>query len=118
MKTRHRDSIYKLYGRVCDTISVFCYQGAIFYVQMTVFNHQFICNEKGDCKLSPPENAIMAWLYIEIFCFYLYMISACLYIAFHQLVESPHHGAASMPAQRGLGITIMARGIAACRMGE
>ena len=87
MKTRHRDSIYKLYGRVCDTISVFCYQGAIFYVQMTVFNHQFICNEKGDCKLSPPENAIMAWLYIEIFCFYLYMISACLYIAFHQLVE-------------------------------
>ena len=32
MRVRHRDSVWKLFGRVCDTISVFCYQGAIFYV--------------------------------------------------------------------------------------
>lgn len=38
MRIRHRDSVWKLFGRVCDTISVFMYQGAIFYVQMTVYN--------------------------------------------------------------------------------
>lgn len=32
MEIHHRDSVWKLFGRVCDTISVFCYQGAIFYV--------------------------------------------------------------------------------------
>lgn len=44
MEILHRDSVWKLFGRVCDTISVFCYQGAIFYVQMSVYNEQYSCN--------------------------------------------------------------------------
>ena len=39
MQIRHRDSVYKLVGRVLDTMSVFMYQTAIFYVQMQVYNH-------------------------------------------------------------------------------
>ena len=39
MQIRHRDSVYKLVGRVLDTIQVFMYQTAIFYVQMQVYNH-------------------------------------------------------------------------------
>ena len=31
-KSRHRDGVFKLAGRVFDTISVFTYQGAIFFV--------------------------------------------------------------------------------------
>ena len=31
-KSRHRDGVYKLASRVFDTISVFTYQGAIFFV--------------------------------------------------------------------------------------
>ena len=37
MEIIHRDSVWKLLGRICDTISVFSYQGAIFYVQMSVY---------------------------------------------------------------------------------
>ena len=39
MQIRHRDSVYKLVGRVLDTVQVFMYQTAIFYVQMQVYNH-------------------------------------------------------------------------------
>ena len=88
MEIEHRDSVWKLFGRVCDTISVFCYQGAIFYVQMSVFKEQFSCDSSGtNCSLDPPQSVIMAWLYIEMNCFYLYMFSAILYIAYFQLVE-------------------------------
>ena len=47
MEIEHRDSVWKLFGRVCDTISVFCYQGAIFFVQMSVFKGQFSCDHTG-----------------------------------------------------------------------
>lgn len=82
MQIRHRDSVYKLVGRVLDTVSVFMYQTAIFYVQMEVYNHQMACHD-GVCNLEPPKSSLMAWLYIEIYCFYLYMMSAIFYIAFH-----------------------------------
>ena len=84
MHIRHRDSVYKLVGRVLDTMSVFMYQTAIFYVQMEVYNHQMACHN-GVCNLEPPRSSLMAWLYIEIYCFYLYMVSAIFYIGFHQI---------------------------------
>lgn len=87
LRSRHRDSVWKLTSRICDTISVFGYQGTIFFVQMTVFNLNMVCDEGGKCSLAAPKNTIMAWLYIEIYCFYVYMFSTCIYICFHQLVE-------------------------------
>lgn len=79
----HRDGVWKIFGRICDTISVFCYQGVIFVVQLNVYNLQLRCNDKGVCELEPPDNTLLGWLYIEIQCFYLYMLSAIVYIIYH-----------------------------------
>ena len=49
---------------------------------MEVYNHQMACHD-GVCNLEPPRSSLMAWLYIEIYCFYLYMVSAIFYIGFH-----------------------------------
>lgn len=87
MEIIHRDSVWKLFGRVCDTISVFCYQGAIFFVQMSVYKEQFSCVDGAECTLKAPQSVIMAWLYIEMYCFYIYMFATVLYIAYYQLVE-------------------------------
>ena len=87
MEIIHRDSVWKLFGRVCDTISVFCYQGAIFYVQMSVYKEQFSCIDGAQCELKAPQSVIMAWLYIEMYCFYIYMFATVLYIAYYQLIE-------------------------------
>ena len=86
MKERHRDSVWKLFARFIDTLCVFGYQGVIFYVQLEVYNNAMICGTNG-CALASPKNVFLLWLYIEIFCFYLYMLSTVFYIAFYQLVE-------------------------------
>lgn len=46
-----------------------------------------ICTDAGECELAPPSDTYMAWLMIEIYCFYTYLVSAIFYICFHQLVE-------------------------------
>lgn len=69
-----------------DTFTVFCYQGAIFYVQLEVYNNMTVCDAES-CWLQSPTNVFSVWLYIEIYCFYLYMASTVFYIAYHQLVE-------------------------------
>ena len=51
MEITHRDSVWKLFGRICDTISVFCYQGAIFFVQMSVYKEQYTCIDEFTCTL-------------------------------------------------------------------
>ncbi len=86
LKQRHRDSVWKLFGRIIDTLCVFSYQGVIFYVQLEVYNNSMICGAHG-CSLAAPKNVYLAWLYLEISCFYLYMMSTIFYIVFHQLVE-------------------------------
>ena len=45
-----------------------------------------MCEDSG-CHLSSPETATNGWVYIEIYCFYLYLVSAVFYIVYHQLVE-------------------------------
>jgi len=87
MTSRHRDGVWRLFGRLTDTISVFTYQGFVFYVQLEVYRNQSICEEGNGCKLEPPKNSMMVWLYIEIYCFYLYLASTIFYIAYHQLVS-------------------------------
>ena len=91
-KGQYRDSIYKIFGRVCDTLAVFMYQACIFYVQMNISNVASVCVTESDgtgidCSLGAPKSNLMAWLYIEMYCFYLYMASAIVYIVYHQMVE-------------------------------
>mmetsp|Transcript_9656 Transcript_9656/g.11887 ORF Transcript_9656/g.11887 Transcript_9656/m.11887 type:complete len:268 (-) Transcript_9656:1415-2218(-) len=87
LRRRHRDSIWKISARVFDTISVFFYQGAVFYVQLNVYENQSICKPSGRCFLDAPKNSYMIWLYIEIYCFYGYLASAIFYTIFHMLVS-------------------------------
>ena len=84
-KLRHRDGVWKIGSRICDTLSVFFYSSVIFYVQMSVYNNQTICDSDG-CSLAPPDNSYMVWLYIEVYCFYIYMIAGVFFIIFHQLM--------------------------------
>ena len=86
LERRHRDSVWKLAARLADTISVFMYQGAVFYVQLNVYNNQSVCDQNG-CYLRAPTNSVMVWVYIEVFMFYLYMLSSVVFIAYHQFVE-------------------------------
>ena len=74
--------MWKLTARIIDTFSVFMYQAAIFYVQMNIFNVALVCETDGGCSITSPKSNIMAWLYIEITCFYLYMVSTVCYIAY------------------------------------
>lgn len=51
---------------------------------MSVYNEQYSCDAHGDvCSLEPPQSVLMAWLYIEMYCFYIYMFAAILYISYH-----------------------------------
>jgi hypothetical protein len=86
LKNLHRDGVWKLLGRICDTVSVFAYQSGIMYVQLVVSNVAMECVD-GDCGLSAPKDNLMTWLYIEMYCFYMYLIAAVFYIGFHQIVE-------------------------------
>ena len=84
VERRHRDGVWKLFNRFADTISVFMYQGAVFYVQLNVYNMN--SKDIGErLVLRDPENSYMVWLYIEIYCFYLYMVSTGCYIMYHQI---------------------------------
>lgn len=90
LKMQHRDSVWKLFARVCDTIAVFVYQGSVFYVQRWFYDTQLVWTKVGDTSYSTwvaPGNLYVLWLYIEIYTFYLYMLSAISYICYHQMRE-------------------------------
>ena len=81
MHNEHRDSIWKLTARICETLAAFIYQGVIFYVQVA-------CYEESDWNpLTPPDNAETAWIWIEIYCFYIYIFAVTRFIVFHQLLN-------------------------------
>ena len=73
----HRDSRWKLLARSCDTLSAFFYQGVIFHVQIACYKeHDWI-------PLTPPRSAEIAWIWIEMYCFYIYIFATVRFIAFH-----------------------------------
>lgn len=86
LEASHRDGFWKLFGRTTDTISVFMYQGAIFIVQLNVYNNNSVCDADG-CSLIPPNNVYLVWLYIEMYCFYMYMVSSVIFIMYHSFLE-------------------------------
>ena len=92
VKNQHRDGVWKIFGRICDTIAVFAYQASIMYVQMNVSKVAETCVKdpetgKLECEMGSPDDNKMAWLYIEMYCFYLYMASTVTFIIYHQMIE-------------------------------
>ena len=95
LKVVHRDSSWKLCSRNCSTISVFLYQGSVFYAQCVLANEMYICAPPADphlkgCKtkiLANITGSMEAWLFIETFCFYLYMFATVVFIAGNMIVS-------------------------------
>ena len=79
LKIQHRDGDWKLFSRICATISVFAYQGTVFYAQLVLGHSLIDCSGTG-CILIPLTGHRTTWLVIETACFYTYMISTMAYI--------------------------------------
>lgn len=81
LRIANRDGSWKLFSRICNTLSVFIYQGTVFYAQMTLADAIFNCSNDGSCIIEPFRGNRMCWLMIETVCFYLYVFAAVAYIA-------------------------------------
>ena len=49
LKVVHRDGSWKLFARVCATLSVFAYQGSVFFAQLVLANELMSCCADGWC---------------------------------------------------------------------
>ena len=89
-KIYHRDGSWKLFSRVCGTISVFVYQGAVFYAQKVLADELVECGTNANgiygCQWYPVVGNRQVWLIIETCCFYLYVLAAVAYIVWRQMV--------------------------------
>jgi len=47
LKIYHRDGSWKLFARICSTISVFAYQGTVFYAQLCLASHLLVMTADG-----------------------------------------------------------------------
>ena len=81
VKLIHRDGSRKLFARILATLSVFVYQGTVFYAQMQLANN-LLEKIPGSSKytMKSIKGNRMIWLVIETACFYLYMVAAMIYI--------------------------------------
>ena len=82
-KILHRDSKYRTFSRFLDTISVFLYQGSVFYAQWTLAtSEQCVKNGPGDLDWECDHfaGAEALWIVIETVSFYIYMFGAAMYI--------------------------------------
>ena len=84
-KIANRDGSWKLFSRICNTLSVFIYQGTVFFAQMTLAENIFNCANDGSCTIEPIMGNRMAWLMIETCCFYTYVFAAVAYIAWSMI---------------------------------
>ena len=81
LKIANRDGSWKLFSRICNTLSVFIYQGTVFFAQMTLADQIFNCESDGSCTIESVKGNRMVWLLIETGCFYIYVFAAVAYIA-------------------------------------
>ena len=84
LKMTHRDGSCKLLARILSTISVFVYQGAVFFAQMTLADALVDCSG-GTCVVHPVQGNSMVWLMIETACFYLYVMATVIFIGWRQM---------------------------------
>lgn len=87
MKVVNRDGSWRLLSRFCSTISVFAYQGSVFYAQFVLSNFIFYKTAGGDVDLHEIEGARTAWLLLETVAFYLYVLSTVFYIMWRQMIS-------------------------------
>ena len=86
LKIYHRDGSKKLFSRILSTISVFIYQGSVFYAQMVLANQLIDCDTSGSCVIKDLKGNRMHWLVLETCCFYLYVLSTTGYIIWRMVV--------------------------------
>ena len=90
-KILHRDSRWRTFSRFLDTVSVFLYQGSVFFAQWTLATSEQ-CVKIGDDVNSPDSwdcnhlvGAEALWIIIETISFYIYMGAAVWFIVQFQL---------------------------------
>ena len=66
-------------------MSVFIYQGTVFYAQMVLADTIFSCAADGSCTIVPIQGNRMVWLMIETSSFYTYVFAAVAYIAWQMI---------------------------------
>lgn len=74
MIIEHRDGKWKLGSRFCDSVSAFIYQGAIFHAQVSCYK------ENNWHPMTPPDSAEGIWIWIEMYCFYIYLFAITRFI--------------------------------------
>ena len=74
MIIEHRDGKWKLGARFCDSLSAFIYQGAIFHAQVSCYK------ENNWHPMTPPDSAEGVWIWIEMYCFYIYIFAIARFI--------------------------------------
>ena len=81
----HRDGGCKLFARILATLSVFIYQGTVFYAQLSLANELLHKLPDNTYRLNKIKGDRTIWLILETACFYLYMIAAMIYIFVRQM---------------------------------
>ena len=87
-EVEHRDGYKKLFSRLCATVSVFLYQGSVFFAQMVLADNLIDCTSDSKCYITEIRGNRTLWLLIETNCFYLYMIATAVYIGWRMLREA------------------------------
>jgi len=81
----HRDDAKEVFASTLSIISVFTYQGIMFYCQMVLSNEIIVKDPVTNViTFKPIEGNQMIWLVIVTACFYSYMLSNMTYIMIRQ----------------------------------
>lgn len=78
-----------MFARALNIISVFLYQGSILYAQQVLYNNLYFCPGGGaKCSFHDIHDTDAIWLVLEVFCFYLYILSTVFYIAGKMIISA------------------------------
>lgn len=84
----HRDSSWRTFSRVLDTVSVFLYQLSVFYAQWTLATTEMCVEINGEWDCDHLAGAEAMWVVIETLSFYIYMFAAVWFIVKFQLYSA------------------------------
>lgn len=82
---KHRDSHKIAFASTLEILTVFTYQGIMFYCQMVLSEEIWVKVNDGantHYSLQAMDSNRMTWLLIEAACFYCYMLSAMTYLLY------------------------------------
>ena len=85
----HRDVGKNSFGRICETLSMFCYQVAVFLAQWTLVSSVACLIDPETASIECETNDLVGprwiWLIIEACAFYCYMGATVVYIIYMSL---------------------------------